>query len=254
MSTSGFGSPPPLRGETAVPTSINSPGADQLQGRSPSGQNGAGADAKEQVGQVAGTAVEGAKKVADVAQSQAGEVLGDAADAARDVVHELRTELRQQASTQTQRAAEGLRTFAQQIEALRSGRPQDAGPAGDYARQLGEKIQALSQRVESGGFDGVVRDVRRFARRRPGAFLLGAAAAGFAVGRIVRSSTGNADDNANGAPRYPASYPTSYGQPNMLGQAPVANSGLEAGYGQPPVRRSSSAVGAADPVLGEGPR
>ena len=42
-------------------------------------------------------------------------------------------------------------------------------------------------RLEDRGIEGVVDDVSRFARRRPGVFLLAAAGAGFVVGRFVRS-------------------------------------------------------------------
>ncbi|MBE1603490.1 hypothetical protein [Actinopolymorpha pittospori] len=37
--------------------------------------------------------------------------------------------------------------------------------------------------------DGILQDVEGFARRRPVAFLVGAAAAGFAVGRLARAAT-----------------------------------------------------------------
>ena len=37
------------------------------------------------------------------------------------------------------------------------------------------------------GPDGVIQDVRRFARRRPGMFLLAAGVTGFAIGRIVKA-------------------------------------------------------------------
>ena len=45
----------------------------------------------------------------------------------------------------------------------------------------------LASRMEQGGAQGVVDDVTRFARRRPGAFLAGAAGVGFVVGRLVRA-------------------------------------------------------------------
>jgi hypothetical protein len=42
--------------------------------------------------------------------------------------------------------------------------------------------------MDQRGVEGVLDDVRSFARRRPGVFLLGAGIAGFAVGRLVRGA------------------------------------------------------------------
>jgi hypothetical protein len=86
-----------------------------------------------------------------------------------------------------------LRGLAGQIQALVEGRRDEAGAAGDYARQAGDKVNQLAGRLEQGGFDGLVDDVRRFARQRPGLFLVGAAAAGFAAGRMIRASRGGDD-------------------------------------------------------------
>ena len=84
--------------------------------------------------------------------------------------------------------------------ALAEGRPDDAGPAGDYVRQAGDKLQEVAQRLESGGLDGALSDLQGFARRRPGVFLLGAAATGFAVGRLLRGAqAANADGGGSGS-------------------------------------------------------
>jgi hypothetical protein len=170
--------------------------------------------AKEQASQVASTVGQGAKDVAGEVKNQAGSVLESAADEARDLVRDARTELRGQASQQTERAGHALRTLAGQIEALRDGRTEEAGAAADYARQISEKVQAVAGRLESGGLDGMVDDVRRFARRRPGTFLLGAAVAGFAVGRLVRSSAGGGDSQDGAATGYGNGV---YGRPTSTG-------------------------------------
>jgi hypothetical protein len=234
----GGGTPAAERDAPVYPGDVSAVGGYEGTGQ---GSPSAGADsgtataAKEQPGQVATTAAQGAKDVAGEAKSQAASVLGDATAEARDVIGEARNELRQQASQQTDRAAQGLRTLAGQIQALHSGRPESAGPVGDYARQIGEKVQALAERVESGGFDGVVDDVRRFARRRPGVFLFGAAAAGFAVGRLVRSSTGGGDGRKDTG--YDG-YPDALAGPG-LSESPTL-------YAEP-----AGYVGAVDPVSGQ---
>jgi hypothetical protein len=150
--------------------------------------------------EVAGTATEGARQVATEASRQASQLTSEALSSARTLVGEATGSLREQAGQQTERAASGLRSLSDQVRALAEGRPDDAGAAGDYARQAGEKLQQVAERLESGGVEGALSDLQGFARRRPGVFLLGAVAAGFAVGRLVRGAqAANAEGNAEGS-------------------------------------------------------
>src|SRR5215212_3257817 len=160
----------------------------------------AASTAVTKTGEVAGTATEGARQVASEASRQASQLTSEALSSARSLVGEATGSLREQAGQQTERAASGLRTLSDQVRALAEGRPDEAGPAGDYARQAGEKLQQVAERLESGGLEGALSDLQAFARRRPGVFLLGAAAAGFAVGRLVRGAqAANADGGTNGS-------------------------------------------------------
>jgi hypothetical protein len=54
--------------------------------------------------------------------------------------------------------------------------------------------------MEQGGAQGVVDDVTRFARRRPGVFLAGAAGMGFVVGRLVRAGAASQRTDATDQP------------------------------------------------------
>ena len=60
---------------------------------------------------------------------------------------------------------------------------------------LQSQLRRLASRMEQGGAQGVVEDVTRFARRRPGAFLAGAAGVGFVVGRLVRAGAASQQDD-----------------------------------------------------------
>jgi len=66
---------------------------------------------------------------------------------------------------------------------------------GQYARQASGEVQRFAQRIDERGFDGLVDDLQSFARRRPGAFLLGAAVTGFATGRLLRGARDAASDD-----------------------------------------------------------
>ena len=142
--------------------------------------------AAEAGSQVAEAGVEGVRQVASEAASQAGQVTRQATDQARDLAQQAQTQIRDQAGNQTKRAASGLRDVSQQVRALSDGRGEEAGIAADAARQLAEKIEQLAGRIDERGFEGTVEDLRGFARRRPGLFLLGAAVAGFAATRLGR--------------------------------------------------------------------
>ena len=159
--------------------------------------------ATEAATQTAGTAAEGAKQVASEAAQQATEVTRQATDQARQFVGEAQSQLKEQATAQTQRAASGLADVGRQIRALSEGRSEGAGAAADAARQLADKVEELAGRLEQRGFDGTVEDLRDFARRRPGMFLLSAATAGFLAGRLGRGAQAAGGDQST-APAAPA--------------------------------------------------
>ena len=71
---------------------------------------------------------------------------------------------------------------------------------GDTQRKLGV-VRVVTARA---GPDGVLQDVRRFARRRPGMFLLAAGVTGFAIGRVVKAGgmSGSQQDELESANAY----------------------------------------------------
>ena len=86
--------------------------------------------------------------------------------------------------------------MSDQLQALTEGRPGDAGPLAGYVTDARQQVASFASRLEDRGIEGVVDDVARFARRRPGVFLLAAAGAGFVVGRFVRSGVSVARDSS----------------------------------------------------------
>jgi hypothetical protein len=72
------------------------------------------------------------------------------------------------------------------------------------AREGANAADRLASRLDRGGVEAVVADVRAWGRRNPGTFLLGAATLGFVTGRIVRNMSpngGNGTSAANGSTR-----------------------------------------------------
>jgi len=142
---------------------------------------------------VAATAQQGAQDVMGAAREQAAELADEMKTQTRQLLDESKTHFRSQAQIQTDQLASVLRTVSEQVKALAEGRPEDAGAVGDYAREVSHSVSRVASRMDERGFDGVLHDVQRFARRRPGTFLLAAAVAGFGVTRLVKQANSSSE-------------------------------------------------------------
>jgi hypothetical protein len=152
---------------------------------------------KEQVQQAAGAAKEGAREVAGTVKEQGREVTREARDQARSVVSDLRGSVTGQARTQNQRLADGLRQASDQFGQMATD---DGSPAGRIVTQLGQSGRRAADYLEDRGPEGMLDDVQEFARRKPGTFLLIAAAAGFAIGRLGRAAMAASKDEKSSTP------------------------------------------------------
>ena len=128
----------------------------------------------------------------DEARQQASRVVGDASA-------EFRTQMEQRL-TQLVRSTRGA---SDQLRALHEGRTDEAGQAGDLARQASDKLGGLADRADELGLQGVTDEVARFARRRPFAFLAAAAIGGIAAARVMRSVQATAADTDATRPTRP---------------------------------------------------
>jgi hypothetical protein len=156
--------------------------------------------AKEQAAAVKQSAASAAQDVAGTAKQQAAQVAGTAADQARQVAGELRTQVNEQAGQQQQRAASGLRGLAQGLADMAEGKGAPSGQAQSLVREAADRLHLAAGRLEDRQPTELLDDVRAFARRRPGVFLLGAAAAGFLVGRMVKGAVSSGDDDEQPEP------------------------------------------------------
>lgn len=150
---------------------------------------GAGDRAKH----VAGETKVAAADVKDTAKDQAQRVGGEAMTQARNVASEMRDTMGRQARTQNDRLAGTIRQTADQLDEMRGDRPDS--PAAKVVSRVADGGRQLADYMDRNGPEGVLREVQDFARRRPGAFLATALAAGFVVGRLGKS-VAKADPNA----------------------------------------------------------
>jgi hypothetical protein len=116
----------------------------------------------------------------------------------KHLVSQTRNELTEQAGTQQQRVAEGLRSLGRELESMARG-SENRGIATDLVSQVSERTNAVASWLEQREPGHVVDEVTRFARQRPGAFLALAAGAGLLVGRLGRGLKAATDDSGGGS-------------------------------------------------------
>lgn len=211
------------------------------------------------VGQAAGSsgdagATDHASAVAQDAKESTKGVASTAASEAKDVAHEAKTQLRQlvdqlgseatdQASGQTQRAVGGLRSLSSELSDMAQSQQGESGMAADLARQGASRLDAAANWLEGRQPGEILEEVRSFARRRPGAFLAGAAVLGLVGGRMTRGLTGDSSSSGQSstgsAAQGTASTASTYGVDTAYGHqpagSPYAGDAAGAGYAADPL-------------------
>ena len=156
--------------------------------------------ARAEAGTVAGTVKEETKNVAQEAQQQASSAL-----------HQVQDDVRTRANEEATKFAQTLHNTSRQLQSM-AGAAGDNGVASSLVREGASATERLATRLDQGGVEALMADARAFARRRPGAFLLGAVTVGFVTGRLVRNLSGSSQpapkDSDNGHRAIPASGDT----------------------------------------------
>jgi len=152
--------------------------------------------AKESGAQVAQTAKESGAQVAQTAVDQAKSVASEAQRQTRNLVGEAQGQLKDQARTQQQRAREGLRSLGHELHSMARNSDQ-SGPATEFAHQAGDRAHAMADWLEQREPGDLLDELRRFARRRPGAFVFGALVAGVVAGRMTRGIVAARSDESD---------------------------------------------------------
>jgi len=141
--------------------------------------------AKEEASKVAGQAAGAAQNVVQTAKLEAGNVASEAKYSAQDLLHQAKTGLTGQAGAQQQKAADGIRTISSQLHTMANA-PEQQGFASDLIRQAAERTSSVASWIEGREPADLLDEVKSFARRKPGTFLLLAAGAGVLAGRLAR--------------------------------------------------------------------
>src|SRR5699024_10857974 len=138
-----------------------------------------------------------ADRLKDHAQSAASDLTGTAKDEAHAVQDEamsqakslgqtVQDEVAVQASTQQQRLAEQSRTVTDDLQRISRGESPQSDMVLRAVSTVADRAEAFTRQLETKEPGDLLHDVRHFASRRPGAFLLLAAGAGMLAGRLTR--------------------------------------------------------------------
>ncbi|HEU5266877.1 MAG TPA: hypothetical protein VFU35_09250 [Jatrophihabitans sp.] len=186
---------------------------------------------KQAAGEVAQTATDKAKDVAQEAKTQARNIAGQAQD-----------QLREQASNQHRNLVSTLRSLGDQLNSM-ADRSDESGPATDLVGEAGSRAHNVASWLDEREPAQLLDELRSFARRKPGVFLLGALAAGVVAGRLTRGVVAAHQDDddtvASSRPQVSSPY-TATPEPN----GPLANPYLSGSVDRGP----AAGVYSADPV------
>lgn len=163
---------------------------------------GVASNASQRGQELVRTASMQSRELAGTVLERAQEVRRELSGQGQTLVDDARTQVETQTREQARRAAGTLTRLGNEAQALAEGRPEDAETVRGYVERAAETLTDTADRlyrvaddVEQRGIGGLASDLSNFARRRPGAFLLATAIAGFGVARVVRSSKSDAGDD-----------------------------------------------------------
>ncbi len=152
--------------------------------------------AKNEAKNVQAAATDSARQVAGTAQEQANKVVSDVRDQTRQLADETRTQLSSQVVDQRDRAVGGLRSLGDELRGM-SDQGGQSGLGTQLAREGADLTHKVADFIEQREPAQLLDEIRGYARRSPGTFLIGAAVAGVVVGRLTRGAiAANKSDEA----------------------------------------------------------
>jgi vacuolar-type H+-ATPase subunit H len=151
-----------------------------------------------------------ASHVTDTATEQARTVAHEAKDHVRSTANQMHDDLKSRANEEASKFAQTLHDAGSQMRQMADAAGGDEPSfASSMVREGAQAAERFASKLDEGGVDRMMADVRSWARRNPGGFLLGAAVAGFVAGRVARNLSGN--DNTSYAATNSAGYPSAMG-------------------------------------------
>jgi hypothetical protein len=174
-----------------------------------SGEAGSSATvAKEQAKATAGTAADEGARVAGVAQGEAQKVASEAKFQTQHLLGQATSQVEEHSRAQRDRLVGTLRTLSDDLDQM-AGRS-EGGVARDLVREVADRARGLTSSLDAREPRDLLEDVRAYARRRPGTFLVGALLAGVVAGRLTRGAKEAQSGGGGDAPRMSAAAGTGH--------------------------------------------
>jgi len=151
--------------------------------------------ARDQAGQLKETSVDAARQVAESVKEKASDLTSDARQQTRQLVGQTRDELVQQAGQQKERAAGSIRAVGDELRGM--AEHGQSGLGSQLARHGADFSDQAADFLQNHEPGELLDEVRAYARRKPGTFLLIAAAAGVVAGRLTRALAAGGTDTQN---------------------------------------------------------
>jgi len=174
-------------------------------GQSPT-DPGPDAGVKDKAAASAEAGKQAASDVAQTATDKAKDVAQEAGNQARQVLSEAQNKLGDHARDQHQNAVQSLRSLGDELNSM-AQRSDQSGPASDLVSQAGSRVASAASWLDAREPGDLIEEVRQLARKRPGAFLIGALAAGVLAGRLTRGVVAAHQDDDSADSVSPAASP-----------------------------------------------
>lgn len=165
-----------------------------------------------------------AQDVAGTAKEQATHVAGETRRQARQLWEQSRDELVQQSGQQQTRIAATLRDLGSELSSMVNG-PEQGGNATALVREVGDHVSSAASWLEDKEPGDVLEELRDFARRRPGTFLLVAAGLGVLGGRLTRGAVADAHEPSDTGSAGPTTASAPGASVPNAGAAPFTDNG-----------------------------
>jgi len=243
FSPAASSAPPMAPSDMGVPPGPPSPGVDSS---SPTDT------ARDQAQQVKDSAADAASQVTQAATEQAQQVTQDVRRQAKQLADETKNQLSEQASSQRDQAVSSLRSLGDELGSMSDSSPQ-SGLGTQLAREGSDLTRKVADFLEQREPTQLLDEVRHLARRRPGAFLIGAALAGVAVGRLTRGAASARSDTSSDQPADATGTPAPvYGDTQLGVQGdPLSPGTTVPGWAGAPPSPPVAGLAAPPPILNE---
>jgi hypothetical protein len=175
------------------------------------GQQAGNGGVRDQARNLGSEAAQAGGNVAQTAKEEGRQVVHEASRQARNLYSEARTQLAGQASDQQRRATGGLRSLADEMRSM-AEHGDRSGPVSELARQAADRVQNVAGWLENREPGDLIAELRNYARRNPGTFLVGAALLGVVAGRLTRGVVAASNDGPSGSTTV-GDYRSAYSQP-----------------------------------------